>query len=72
MTLPAESQLSEALPKDYASDAGDPALDSRQVLDCLEPFAIDDNDNAPRGILFGALIGSIGWAIVLLIVALVV
>ena len=71
MTLAAESQHTEPRPSEYRDDAGDPALNSQQVLDCLEPFAIEDNDNAPRGILFGALIGSVAWAVVLLILAVV-
>ena len=71
MTLAAESQQTDTRSSQYPEDAGNPALNSQQVLDCLEPYAIEDNDNAPRGILFGALIGSLGWAVVLLVLALV-
>jgi hypothetical protein len=53
-----------------ADDVHAPALDPHQVIECLELDARSDIDNAPRGIVFGTLLGALAWSVIALVLAL--
>jgi len=48
----------------HAPEPDSPELNPYQVLDCLEPAESDEADAAPRGLVFGSLLGALFWLLV--------
>ena len=63
MALPAKRNSEDRVTPQTDNDDG-PILDPNEVLDRLEPVDSDDIDKAPRGIVYGTVLGAAVWAVI--------